>query len=699
VGTRCRALLAVLAVVLVAPSAAAAGDGLVQVRSVDLPVSGAEPLVGGIPGRTFDYVGVHWRGAGRVELRARRAAGGWGPWHAVHVEGRPAPHGRLQGWSLGEGLWVGPSTRLEVRIHGDVRRVRAHFVRSRPIAVPLRATATARAPAIVSRSAWRADESLRRAEPETAPSLRYAVVHHTAGPNDYTRAQAPAIVRAIMAYHVQSNGWNDIGYNALVDRFGTVYEGRFGGVDANVVGAHARGFNTGSYGIALLGEFTTVEPTKAAVEALARTIAWRLDLAHVDPLRSFDVVSSGSDRFPAGIPVFLRAVSGHRDTGFTSCPGDRLYALLPAIARRAAAIGLPKLYDVTLEGVFGQALAFAARLSGILPWTVTVTERTSGTEVERISGTGAAVAATWNTAGVAPGLYDWRIEAPGATPATGSLDTLAAGLSLAFTGASADPEVVAPGGAPALRASTVTYALSTAANVSAVVLDAAGVEVAQLAAPAWRRAGEHTIAFDGLGLPDGVYQVRLLARATGGREATRSVTVAVSRTLGGVELRNAVVTPNGDGRSDRLGIRLLLNGSATVRVRVLREGKWVATPFTGLLTAGRRYLEWDATRRTGSLREGAFTAVVEATDAVATSRVELPFVADWTPPRIAVVSSSPPRIRVSEAARLDVRLNGIRRRLDVDAAGVVALPGASRIRTLVVIARDPSGNVGELRRS
>ncbi len=697
-GTRRRALLVVLAVALLAPSTAAAGDGLVRVTSVDVPLAGARPLVGGAPGRTFDYVGVHWRGAGTVELRTRVADGGWGSWHAVHVEGRPAPRGRLTGWTLGEGIWVGPSTRFEVRTRGDVRSIRAHLVRSRPLAVPLRATATARAPAIVSRSAWRADESLRQAEPETAPSIRYAVVHHTAGPNDYTRAQAPAIVRAIMAYHVQSNGWNDIGYNALVDRFGTVYEGRFGGVDANVVGAHAKGFNTGSFGIALLGEFTSVEPTKAAVEALARTVAWRLDLAHVDPLATFDVISSGSDRFPAGIPVFLRAVSGHRDTGFTSCPGDRLYALLPAIARRVAAIGLPKLYDVRLEGVFGQALAFAARLSGVLPWTVTVTDRTSGTEVTRIAGTGSVVSATWETAGVVPGVYDWRIEAPGATPATGSLDTLAAGLSLAFTGASADPEVVAPGGALALRASTVTYALSTAANVSALVLDATGVEVAELAAPAWRRAGEHTIAFDGLGLPDGLYEVRLLARATGGREATRSVTVAVSRTLGGVELRNAVVTPNGDGRSDRLGIRLVLNGPATVRVRVLREGRWVATPFTGVLAAGRRYLEWDATRQAGSLREGAFTAVVEATDAVATSRVALPFVADWTPPRIAVVSSVPPRIRVSEAARLDVRLNGIRRRLDVKAAGVVTLPGASRIRTLVVIARDASGNVGELRR-
>ena len=106
-----------------------------------------------------------------------------------------------------------------------------------------------------------------------------AYVHHTAGTNGYTRLQAPAIVRAIELYHVKGNGWNDIGYNALVDRFGTVYEGRAGGVDRNVVGAHAKGFNTGSFGIAVMGDFRTADPPAAAVDALVKTLAWRLDLA------------------------------------------------------------------------------------------------------------------------------------------------------------------------------------------------------------------------------------------------------------------------------------------------------------------------------------------------------------------------------------------------------------------------------------
>ena len=82
-------------------------------------------------------------------------------------------------------------------------------------------------------------------------------------------AQAAAILRGIEVYHVKSNGWNDIGYNFLVDRYGTVYEGRAGGVDRNVIGAHALGFNTGSVGVAVMGTFTSAAPP-AAVETVAR---------------------------------------------------------------------------------------------------------------------------------------------------------------------------------------------------------------------------------------------------------------------------------------------------------------------------------------------------------------------------------------------------------------------------------------------
>src|SRR5262249_58362955 len=107
------------------------------------------------------------------------------------------------------------------------------------------------------------------------------IVHHTAGSNSYTRTQAAAIVRGIELYHVKGNGWNDIGYNFLVDRFGTIYEGRGGGVERNVIGAHSLGFNTGTVGVALIGNFQYTTPPKAMRDALVKLLAWRLDVAHV----------------------------------------------------------------------------------------------------------------------------------------------------------------------------------------------------------------------------------------------------------------------------------------------------------------------------------------------------------------------------------------------------------------------------------
>src|SRR6185369_1940954 len=131
------------------------------------------------------------------------------------------------------------------------------------------------------RSGWRADESIRRAPPLYAPAIQLAIVHHTAGANSYTRSQSAAIVRAIEIYHVKGNGWNDIGYNFLVDKYGQIFEGRYGGITRNVVGAHAQGFNTGSTGIALIGNYQSGTPTAVQLAALEKLIAWRLDLAHV----------------------------------------------------------------------------------------------------------------------------------------------------------------------------------------------------------------------------------------------------------------------------------------------------------------------------------------------------------------------------------------------------------------------------------
>ena len=96
---------------------------------------------------------------------------------------------------------------------------------------PPRRFQVAGSPPIIPRFSWHADESIRRAAPQYGDAVHFAVVHHTAGTNNYTRAQSAAIVRGIELYHVKGNGWNDIGYNFLVDKYGQVFEGRYGGVD------------------------------------------------------------------------------------------------------------------------------------------------------------------------------------------------------------------------------------------------------------------------------------------------------------------------------------------------------------------------------------------------------------------------------------------------------------------------------------
>ena len=278
---------------------------------------------------------------------------------------------------------------------------------------PSRRLTAAEAPAIVPRKEWKADERIVRHTPSYADAVRLSVVHHTAGQNVYSRAEAPAIVKAIQLYHVQGNGWNDIGYNFLVDRYGVVYEGRGGGVDRNVIGAHAQGFNTGSVGVALLGTYSSAAPTAASQKAIQELLAWRLDRAHVDPLSTMTYVSNGSNRFRMGIPVFMRAVSGHRDTGLTSCPGDVLYGRLGAIATAVSTIGLPKLYEPLVTGKVGSGLVrFRARLSGSLSWRLTVTDALGITAAET-EGVGAKVDWAWDASIYAPGSYAWRIETDG----------------------------------------------------------------------------------------------------------------------------------------------------------------------------------------------------------------------------------------------------------------------------------------------
>lgn len=191
-------------------------------------------------------------------------------------------------------------------------------------------------PRIVTRAGWGADERLREKSFLYNRTVRAAFIHHSGSGNNYTCAQAPSLIRAMYRFHVKSNHWRDIGYNFLVDKCGTVYEGRAGGVAKPVMGAHTLGFNDASTGIAVLGTFTGDEPPKPAVQAVTRLTAWKLGLYGIDPRATVRLLSGGSNRYPKGAKVQLHTISGHRDGFTTDCPGAHLYNKLAATRRAAA---------------------------------------------------------------------------------------------------------------------------------------------------------------------------------------------------------------------------------------------------------------------------------------------------------------------------------------------------------------------------
>ncbi|MEU6540299.1 peptidoglycan recognition protein [Streptomyces sp. NPDC047000] len=198
---------------------------------------------------------------------------------------------------------------------------------------------TAHRPYIVPRSAW-LDDTARHAQPPPRYDDKVVAVfiHHTDSPNGYKCADSPRIIRALYAGQTGARSWDDIGYNFLVDRCGTIYEGRAGGVDRPVTGAHTQGFNHRTAGIAALGTFTAgMAVPQAMTDAIAALAAWKLGLADVDPRSQAHLVSSNSlSRYKAGQAATLPALAGHDDGYMTSCPGAALSARLPVIRDLAA---------------------------------------------------------------------------------------------------------------------------------------------------------------------------------------------------------------------------------------------------------------------------------------------------------------------------------------------------------------------------
>jgi hypothetical protein len=692
-----RTLIAAAVCLLAFPGIGHAASATIVSR--DEPIAGARSLASVRPAQRFNLVGLHWQGSGVVGFRTRSLGGRWSAWRAAAPEAedlpdRTAAEQSRPGWRIGNPQWTGPANAIQYRRSGKVTRLRAWFVWSPPDATPMRSLALAGAPPIIPRLSWGANEQIRRGSPLYSPTLELAIVHHTAGSNDYTRAESAAIVRAIQLYHVRGNGWNDIGYNFLVDKYGQVFEGRFGGVERNVVGAHAQGFNTGSFGAAVLGDYTGRRPSAAAQNSLAALIAWRLDLVHVDPLRTFSAISRGNPRFPAGIPVFLRTISGHRDTGFTDCPGDAFYARLNDLAGAVAETGLPKLYTPSARGGPGGLVRFTARLSGAVPWTVTVTDA-AGVVVASGMGTGPTLDWTWDATTAAAGTYAYSIGGPSIRPATGTLGRAAV---FGITQLRAEPAVVSPNADGVDDATTVSYTLGTAATVTATLLDQTGAVVTTLFSEP-KAAGPQSFVFTAEGVPDGTYQIVLTAVNAGGRQATATVSVLVSRVLSAASADRKVFSPNGDGRADELHFAFTLAEPAEVRLRILRGGKWVATPFAGSLDPGAQSLPWDGRKRLGRLLDGDYEAELTATTANGSVTQRVPFASDITRPVLRLLALRPLRLEVSEPASVVLTLDGVRRVVERRTAGRFTVGLRKAPKRVRGVAWDRAGNTGLLVRA
>ena len=245
------------------------------------------------------------------------------------------------------------------------------------------------------------------------------------------------------------------------------------------------------------------------------------------------------------------------------------------------------------------------------------------------------------------------------------------------------------------RSRTTTNATAT---VSVTALDVNGVPAggARRRRRAWRQ-GNTRSSSTGSDSRTALYTIVIVATGANGISVTQQVQVAVSRTLAAASLAPALLTPNGDGSGDRLSVTFQLAAPATVRLRVLRDGKWVATPFTGTLAAGPQAIGWDGTRRSGSTPDGSYTAVLDATDAIGTSEASLPFRLDARPPVLKLLLR-PLRLWVSEPATVTVRVNGSLRRLSTAAPGTLPLTGIRVVRTLVAVARDEARNTTVFRR-
>lgn len=390
-------------------------------------------------------VGASWSGDGEIEWRLREN-GGWGGWEHFELPDEAAEgpddgsaEAREARDDVSMPVPVTGAEAIQVRTEGDTEVSLEMVVIDdngyRPASHQANtAGASAARPGLMPRSEWdKGNECTPRDTPRYAEDVRYGIVHHTAGSNNYSQADAWKQVLGVCKYHRHTLGWDDIGYNILVDKYGAVYEGRAGGVEHPVIGAHAAGFNAGSVGVSVLGCYggcggNDIDPPQAAKDALVDVFAWKFDLHHIDPEGTTTEISGGggTTTVPEGEVVTLPTIIGHRDVAAKACPGDFhdfVHGDMPDLVQQAmvpALYGGPRTHEE--QPVIGGRPQWDVTVDPAASWRLRITDA-DGNVVRETTGAGASLDRTWDLRDsdgreVAPGTYEATLSMPGldATP-------------------------------------------------------------------------------------------------------------------------------------------------------------------------------------------------------------------------------------------------------------------------------------------
>jgi hypothetical protein len=272
------------------------GQGL---SGVDQPTASRSAVVETDP---FGLVGLSWDSpppeGSTVKVRVREDDG-WTPWLTIpfEVEHGPDP-GSAEGRAIRAGtdpMLTGPSDALQVWVQtpdgespgaAEVHLVDTDDVDIQSLPAP-QAAAAPGMPPIITRAQWGADESMRNRDPIYSEVVKVGFVHHTVSSSTYSEAQAAAQVRNLYAWYTEGLKYSDMAYNFLVDRFGRLYEGRYGGMNRPVVGGHTAGLNDNSFAVSAMGNFEEFKPADpqmdAIKESIAKLMAWKLGLSKRDP--------------------------------------------------------------------------------------------------------------------------------------------------------------------------------------------------------------------------------------------------------------------------------------------------------------------------------------------------------------------------------------------------------------------------------